>query len=200
MELFSLENNIIFNNFDSLKIKKTNTMKKIVAFGASTSSTSINKQLAAYAGSLLESIDYEVIDLNDYKMPIYSEDEEKNGFPENAKKLSAHFKSVDGFIISFAEHNGSFAAAYKNIFDWISRLDRKVFNDKPVLLMATSPGGRGGANVLEAAKNFYPHMGAKVTDTFSLAKFYEAFQEGAIIDNDQNVLLKTKVAAFENVV
>lgn len=51
---------------------------KIVAFGASTSTTSINKALATFAASLVESAEVIVLDLNDYQVPLFSEDYEKN--------------------------------------------------------------------------------------------------------------------------
>ena len=60
-------------------------MKKILAFGASSSRNSINKQLATYAASLFQDATVEVLDLNDYEMPIYSIDKEKeNGIPQLA--------------------------------------------------------------------------------------------------------------------
>lgn len=173
-------------------------MKKILAFAGSTSSTSINKQLATYAASLLNNAEYEVIDMNDYSAPLFSEDEEKNGFPQVIKDLAAKLHSVDGFIVSLAEHNGSYAAAYKNTTDWLSRVERNMFNDKPMLLMATSPGGRGGIGVLEAAKAYYPHAGAKVVEDFSLPKFYDHFQEGKISEEGYNETLKIKVANLES--
>ena len=49
-------------------------MKKIVAFGASSSKKSINKQFASYAASLISDADSIIIDLNDFEMPIYSID------------------------------------------------------------------------------------------------------------------------------
>ena len=39
---------------------------KLLAFAASSSKKSINKQLATYAASLVEGANTEVIDLNDY--------------------------------------------------------------------------------------------------------------------------------------
>ena len=146
-------------------------MKKIIAFAGSTSSTSINKQLVTYTSSLLNNLEVEILDMNDYKTLLYSTDEEQNGFPENMIELSKKLSSYDGFIISLAEHNGSYASAYKNTIDWLSRIERKVFYDKPMLLMAASPGGRGGASVLEAAKTYYPHLGAQIVSTFSLPGF-----------------------------
>jgi len=123
-------------------------MKKILAFAGSTSSTSINKQLASFAAENLENTAFDIIDLRDFNIPIYSQDEEKeNGLPEDAKRFSALFDQYDGFILSLAEHNGSYAAAFKNIFDWSTRVEKNFFRDKPLLLMATSPGGRGGATV-----------------------------------------------------
>jgi NAD(P)H-dependent FMN reductase len=40
-------------------------------FGASSSKDSINKQLAAYAAGLFENASVEILDLNDYEMPIF---------------------------------------------------------------------------------------------------------------------------------
>lgn len=50
---------------------------KIVAFGASTSSTSINKTLATYAVQQVEGAQVNVLDLNNYNVPMFSEDKEK---------------------------------------------------------------------------------------------------------------------------
>ena len=52
-------------------------MKKILAFAGSSSKTSINKQLATYAANQFENASVEVIDLNDYEMPVISVDKEK---------------------------------------------------------------------------------------------------------------------------
>ncbi len=63
-------------------------MKKILAFGASNSKTSINKQLATYASSLLKNTEVEVLDLNDFDVPTYSVDlEGKSGIPDNAQQF-----------------------------------------------------------------------------------------------------------------
>jgi NAD(P)H-dependent FMN reductase len=47
---------------------------KILAFAASNSRSSINKSLVTYASSLFENAQVDVIDMNDYEMPIYSSD------------------------------------------------------------------------------------------------------------------------------
>ena len=50
--------------------------KKIIAFGGSSSKNSINKQLATYAAHLFQNVEVEVLDLNDYEMPLFSVDKD----------------------------------------------------------------------------------------------------------------------------
>lgn len=172
-------------------------MKKIAAFAGSTSKTSINKQLATYAAGKLNEVAFDVLDLNDFKVPLFSEDEEReNEYPEGATLFNEALDSYDGFIVSLAEHNGSYSAAFKNLFDWASRKNREIFRNKPVLLMATSPGGRGGASVLAAANTSFPHFGAQIASNFSLPVFYENFKEGIVSEEKEKELLEA-VSSFE---
>ena len=176
-------------------------MKKILAFGASTSATSINKKLATFSAQSLENSTFKVIDLKDFSLPIYSEDEEKeNGIPKDAKRFSDLFDEYDGFVISLAEHNGSYTAAFKNIFDWASRIEIKVFRNKPILLMATSPGRRGGLTVLEQATATFPRHGSSQVFSFSLPSFFVNFKEDKIVNEELLEELKNKVQEFENFV
>lgn len=62
-------------------------MKKILAFAGSTSSTSINKQLATFAAENLENTSFDVVDLRDFSLPIFSEDEEKKWFSRRCTKI-----------------------------------------------------------------------------------------------------------------
>lgn len=172
-------------------------MKKIVAFAGSTSRTSINKQLVTYAASQLKDTTFDVLDMNDYVASIYSVDEEKNGYPESLEALSEQLKTYDGFIISLAEHNGSYAAAFKNVLDWLSRIDRMIFNNKPVLLMASSPGGRGGQTVLGAAMTYFPHMGANIIADFSLPNFFDNFKDEQIVNKELYTTFINNISKFE---
>ena len=87
-------------------------------------------------------------------MPIYSMDREANGgVPVKANALYGKIGAADGIIVSYAEHNRPYAAAYKNTFDWMSRIDTKAFQGKPILAMSASPGKNSGANVLRRPQN-----------------------------------------------
>lgn len=159
-------------------------MSKIIAFGASNSKNSINRQLAKWAGDQLANVEVTLLDLNDFEMPIYSMDRENDeGFPKEAEHFKDLLNQSDGVLISFAEHNGSYSAAFKNIFDWISRIGKPIWSEKPMFLMATSPGGRGGKSVLETAKTSFPHQGGNVVASFSLPSFYENFDANEGIKN-----------------
>ncbi|SEL08881.1 NAD(P)H-dependent FMN reductase [Aquimarina amphilecti] len=173
-------------------------MKKIITIAGSNSQKSINKSLLSYTSSLLENVEIIPIDLNDYISPIYGVDyETENAIPTAIKRLDESFNKADGFIISLAEHNGSYAAVFKNTIDWLSRVNMKIWREKPMLLMATSPGDRGGTTVLESAKTYFPYLGANVTADFSLPNFYDNFLEDGISDNGLKEELNQKIHLFE---
>lgn len=173
-------------------------MKRILVFGGSTSSRSINKKLATFAASQLEDTNNQIIDLNDFEMPLFSVDvEDQIGIPENARLFKEEIQQADGIIMSLAEHNGSYSAAYKNIYDWVSRIKGNMWEDKPIFLMATSPGARGGKSVLQAANNRLPFQGGKVVATFSLPSFKENFDEDrGIIDEEHLEAFREQLSTF----
>lgn len=174
-------------------------MKKIIAFAGSNSSTSINKQLAVYASNLINSVEVEVLDLNDYNLPIYGIDiENEQGIPKDAHRFLDKIKSTDGIVLSLAEHNGTYATVFKNLFDWMSRIDGKLWSDKPMLLMATSPGARGGATALEIAKGRFQYMGGNIVGSFSLPSFGENFTDGKITNEEFNSQLLVEVKQLED--
>ncbi|MCL1049151.1 NAD(P)H-dependent oxidoreductase [Shewanella abyssi] len=167
---------------------------KLLAFAASNSSKSINKQLATYAASLVEGAEVEILDINDYEMPIFSQDrEELLGQPALAQQFFAKLGEADAIIISFAEHNGSYTAAYKNLFDWTSRIDMKVFQNTPMVLLAASPGPGGASTVLAAASGSAPYFAADVKGSLSIPSFFDNFDmEKQELRNPQ---LKTALVA-----
>lgn len=171
----------------------------ILAFAASSSSRSINGKLIAVAASLLPDHQVDILDINDFEMPLFSEDREQElGQPAEARAFYDRIGAADAIIISFAEHNGSYTAAYKNLFDWTSRIDQKVWQDKPMLLLATSPGPGGARNVLAAAKGSAPYFAGDVKADLSIAKFYDVYNAdtATLTDPDQVTALKTALSAL----
>ncbi len=164
-------------------------MKKILAFAGSNSSTSINHHLVVYAASYMTEHDVKVLQLHNYAMPMYSEDEEKKGFPGMALGLKQEISEADALIIAVNEHNGSWSAFFKNTIDWLSRIDRNFLQDKKILLMSTSPGQRGGMSALEFGKNVLPRFGGEIIESFSFPSFYDNFSiETKAVTNETLVL------------
>lgn len=173
-------------------------MKKIIAIGGSSSKNSINKQLATYTAHLFNNADVEVLDLNDYEMPLFSVDKEKeNGIHNLAHYFYEKIGSADLIVLSLAEHNGAYSTAFKNLLDWSSRINNKTFQQKPMLLMASSPGARGGSTVLEIANKRFPFQGADVKGTFSFPNFNENFD---IVNGIINPELKNQLLEIINAI
>ena len=102
--------------------------------------------------------------------------EKHDGIPTLALRFAEKIDASDLLIISFAEHNSTYTVAFKNIFDWISRIkDRKHFGEKPVFVLATAPGPGGGKNVIAHFEARAPFSGANVLQSFSLPKFKDSF-------------------------
>ena len=172
---------------------------KIVAFAASTSTQSINKKLVTYAASLIEGATVEVLDLNAFNAPLYSADHEtQHGHPEQAKAFLSKLNGADAILISFAEHNGSYAAAYKSLFDWSSRIQKKVFDGKPVVALSTSPGPGGAKSVLATATTSLPFFGATVKASLSVPSFHDNFDvaAGRLSNAELDAQLKAAVATL----
>lgn len=173
--------------------------KNILTIGGSSSKNSINKKLTEYTGSLIKNVDVINIDLNDFEMPLFSVDVEADkGYSKTTTDLNEIFDKTDGFIISLAEHNGAYSVAFKNTMDWLSRIEGKVWRNKPMLLLSASPGVRGGKSVLDIALGKFPFMGAKIIGNMPFPLFNENFKEGGIVNPELKEALAKLVKEFEN--
>lgn len=172
---------------------------KLLAFAATNSQQSINRALVTYAASQVNADEVEVLDLNDFEMAIYSIDRENaSGIPEQAQLFFDKISQADAILISFTEHNGTYTAAYKNIFDWASRINQKFYQQKPVIMLATSPGPGGAKNVLDTAVTSAPYFDANVLGSLSIPSFYDNFdlEKNALTNEELNQQLKSLVSKF----
>ncbi|GGF72492.1 NADPH-dependent FMN reductase [Alteromonas lipolytica] len=131
-------------------------MVKVLAFSGSTRRGSLNQAIVECAAQAARNAGAEVtvINLADYAMPIYNQDEEDDyGVPERAQAFKQLLIEHDAFLIASPEYNSSYPAVLKNAIDWASRKvgDEAVlaaYKDKVVGLMAASGGALGGMRVL----------------------------------------------------
>lgn len=176
--------------------------KRILAFGASNSQNSINKQLAQMAAGRLSNTENRIVDLNDYELPLYSVDLERaQGIHQNAVKFHELIKASDGIIVSVAEYNGLHTSAFKNLWDWLSRIPmekpRNIWDNKPMLLLSASPSRRPMNNVMKVSKELFPHFGANIVADFYLASFSHTFQGATIQDPQYAEKFEKALAQFQ---
>ncbi len=172
---------------------------KIIAFAGSNGSTSINRLLTKKAASLIAKHEVEILDLRVYDAPIYKDSIEDRGIPESILALRKKLNTADGFIFSTPEHNGFTPAFLKNILDWLSRIDRKTFSDKPMLFMAASPGARAGKSVRDNLRPLLPRWGANVIAELGVGNFNDKVVNG-VWDADLLAELKQNIIHLEHLV
>jgi len=156
-------------------------MKKVLAFAGSNSSKSINFELLNYVSNRIQGHKVKIQQFQQYELPIYSADREiEKGIPVNVKIINRIIAEHDALVLAVNEHNGHVSAYFKNMFDWLSRLDRNFLAGKKILLISTSTGKRGAASALEYTKGILPRFGGEVIESFSLPSFRDNFKDGKV--------------------
>ena len=160
---------------------------KVLAFAGSLRAGSLNKKLARLAADAARSAgaDVTLLDLADYRMPVYDGDlEAAEGLPENGRRFREALKAHSGLIISSPEYNSSVSAALKNAIDWASRPDPKItgepglvaFAGKTAAIMSASPGALGGLRGLVHLRAILSNIQVLVLpDQIAISTANEAF-------------------------
>ena len=102
-------------------------------------------------------------------------------------------------LISYAEHNGNYTVAYKNLFDWATRKDREVYKGKPTVMLSTSPGPGGAQSVLGMARDSAQFFAGNVVASLSVPSFYDNYDaDKAELTNAELVAaLNAALSAFD---
>jgi chromate reductase len=182
--------NVIGRNTQS-KVEVIMAQPKILAFSGSLRAGSYNTRLARIAAEGARQAGAEVtfIELRDYPLPVFDEDLEAEGTPENALKLKELMLAHQGLLISSPEYNSSLSAALKNALDWISRpipnMPRLAcYQNKVAGLIAASPGALGGLRGLVHLRSILANIDVLVLpDQIAIPNAHNAFHEdGRLLD------------------
>ncbi len=167
-------------------------MKKIIAFAGSNHSKSVNQQLIEIVSAYVKTAEVEVLNLRNFEAVMYGLDEEENnGYPESMKRLHKITREADGFIVASPEYNGMIPSVFKNTIDWLSRMGGKVFNEKPVVFLSSSPGPRGGVTALGQLLSTMPYRGAKVVGGHGVGNINEKIEGNELVaGEDKESILK----------
>lgn len=164
---------------------------KVMVFAGSARVGSLNKRFAKLAAERLDVLGGAAtfVDLNDYPCPLFDEDIEAQGTPENVLKLRELLAEHDGVLIASPEYNGFITPLLKNTLDWLSRPHGDtpglaLFAGKPAGLIAASPGGLGGIRALPVAQHLLHNLNLVVIPpAMSLPGAADAFDDnGALKD------------------
>ena len=183
------------------------TTPRILAFGGSLRSDSLNQKLAAIAAAGAREAGAEVtlIELRDFPMPLFDEDlEAKIGKPDEARRLKDLFLSHQGLIIASPEYNSGYSAALKNAIDWVSRVDGpdepaiSALTGKSAVIMAAAHGGLGGTRGLVVLRMLLGNLGITLLpDQVGIPSAYQAFgPDGHLVDPKQEAKVKALGAAL----
>ncbi len=170
---------------------------RILAFAGSTRELSFNNRLVRIAevGARDAGASVTHVDLRDYRLPVFDQDDESaGGKPDAAKALKALMVSHQGFLIAAPEYNSSITGVLKNAIDWVSRPDpddespMPAFRGKVVTIMSASPGALGGLRGLVHVRSILGNLGCLVLpDQVAVSKAHEAFAEdGTLVDQRQH--------------
>lgn len=174
---------------------------KILMFAGSARKDSVNKKLILAAEAIAKTQGAEVtnIDLKDYPLPIYDGDiEEENGCPENAKKICKLISEHDYMLISSPEYNGLPSPLLKNVIDWVSRVDVKVYDGKIAAIISASPGGLGGFRGLNHLRTLLTNLNVITTPKqIALGGAFTAFAEdGSLNDSNNHDMLSDVISSL----
>lgn len=166
---------------------------KILALSGSARKGSWNQKLVeiAAAGASDAGAEVHVLDIGEYELPVFNEDIENEGTPENATKLKTLFVEHDGLLIASPEYNSSISPLLKNVIDWVSRPAEGepplvAYTNKVASLMSASPGGLGGLRGLVHVRAILGNIGVTVLPKqVAVSKAFEAFDERGSLKDDK---------------
>ncbi|MBW8241331.1 NAD(P)H-dependent oxidoreductase [Muricauda oceani] len=172
-------------------------MAALLALAGSNSSTSINYKLIKHTASLVKDHDIELLNMAEHPFPLFSADLEKaEGYSDALVDFKAKINRAEGLMLSVNEHNGNPSAYFKNVLDWLSRLDRNFLEGTKIFLMSTSGGKRGGKGSFTVIENMLPRFGGEITAGFSLPSFYDNFDDEGIVDEALQMEHRKALDAF----
>lgn len=171
-------------------------MTKLLAFAGSTRNGSFNQAILTVAaeGARESGAKVTVVNLADYPMPLFNEDEEKvSGVPENARAFKQLLTEHDGFLIASPEYNSSYPALLKNAIDWATRMEEgdkpmQAFKGKTAGIMAASAGGLGGMRVLVVLRMLLANIGVTVLPAqLAVAKVNTLMDDSGVITDEKTI-------------
>lgn len=82
--------------------------------------------------------------MGDIRLPLFDEDLEAAGIPDEVTALADLISRADALVIATPEYNKNLPGGLKNALDWMSRVKPNPLNGKPVAIVSAAAGRAGG--------------------------------------------------------
>lgn len=173
----------------------------LIAGSARSGALSVRLRDAARGVAKAAGAQTSVLDLRELALPLYDGDiEASQGVPAGAATLRDAIAAHDALVIVTPEYNGFPTPLVINAFDWLSRLKDGLAatTDKPVALLASSPGALGGLRAMNTLRS-YLQMAFQmivVPRQQAVSRAHEAFAaDGALADTKAAAMLSDVINA-----
>lgn len=174
-------------------MRNTPRMKTIVAICGSLRPGSSNHQLLRAAAELApDNVSIELIDWK--QIPIFDDMSPAN---DQIMAIAQQIQTADAVMIASPEYNWSIPGGLKNLLDWLSRVGFNPFENKPTLIMGTSPGKLGTARMQPHLRQVMGHFKSALIDEpeVVIGRSSEVFSEtGDLIDPAARELVTTAMS------
>lgn len=118
----------------------------VVGLCGSLRKASFNHHALRLAGELMPAtMKLDIVEWRD--VPPFDGDLLAQGVPPAVAALVERIRRADAVLIATPEYNFSVPGVFKNVLDWLSRVDNQPFARKPLALLSASAGPLGGARV-----------------------------------------------------
>ncbi|MDJ0917948.1 MAG: NAD(P)H-dependent oxidoreductase [Woeseiaceae bacterium] len=168
---------------------------RILAFSGSARRESFNQRLVTVAAASAEAsgADVTLINLRDFPMPLYNQDDEaESGQPDSVRELKGLFAKHHGLLIASPEYNGLPTPLLKNTLDWLSRkhddeASMMAYTGKVAAIMGASGGSLGGLRGLVHLRALLNNMGVVVQPKqHALSGAHKAFDDEGELVNERD--------------
>lgn len=171
----------------------------VVGLCGSLRKASLNRHALRLAGELMPAtMKLDIVEWRD--VPPFDGDLFAQGVPSAVAALTERIRRADAVLIATPEYNFSVPGVFKNVLDWISRVDNQPFARKPLALLSASAGPLGGARVQYDLRKVLLYLDAMVLakpEVFIGMAATKFDAEGRCTDETTRKFVGDQMAAFE---
>ena len=133
-------------------------------------------------------------------LPMYNQDVFDAGIPAPVRRFEAELRAADAVLIASPEYNFSVTPVLKNAIDWVSKLPKQPWQDKPAAIFSASQGPMGGARVQYDLRKILGQLWCHILpkpEVFVGAVHTKMDAQGKITDEATRKFLTDMLVAFQ---